>query len=277
MRVRKFERKKAIHSNDYQSNLGLLTKDGDSRAILIHPDLVILWKQIGYVEICEDVNDLVLQGALLILFPPTPPHDWICPSVSDVIKRLKDLIELGFELKYSVIVDALHMFEDRLDVIGDLLWNVFCAFRSDEPMKCAYKFFQEALKPERNLKKDHLLNFLKSKFDYHEQIIKKIVVKYFEDEKIDNMESRKKSLIFSPKVYRYILNTYGRESELTLECFKDISALKTYIDDASLNSEADVMSPFTQNSILTTFNLYVKEMENPNQNTRNHIKNSTLK
>ena len=43
-----------------------------ARGILIHPDLANLWKQIGYYEICNDVNDLVMQGALLILFPPTP-------------------------------------------------------------------------------------------------------------------------------------------------------------------------------------------------------------
>jgi hypothetical protein len=47
-----------------------------ARGILIHPDLVNLWKQIGYYEICNDVNDLVMQGALLILFPPTPASDW---------------------------------------------------------------------------------------------------------------------------------------------------------------------------------------------------------
>ena len=36
--------------------------------ILIHPDLR---KRIGYHEICTDVNELAMQGALLILFPPT--------------------------------------------------------------------------------------------------------------------------------------------------------------------------------------------------------------
>ncbi|CAG8716548.1 1181_t:CDS:2, partial [Funneliformis mosseae] len=96
-----------------------------ARAILIHPDLVNLWKEIGYSDICNDVNDLVMQGALLILFPPTPASDWNCPTVSIVIARLKELIKLGFQLKYIVIVDALHMFEHRLDEIGDILWDAF--------------------------------------------------------------------------------------------------------------------------------------------------------
>ena len=59
-----------------------------TRAILIHPDLVTLWKDIGYYEICSDVNELVMQGALLIFFPPTPPNNWECPDVSTIVTRV---------------------------------------------------------------------------------------------------------------------------------------------------------------------------------------------
>ncbi|CAG8603188.1 5982_t:CDS:1 [Funneliformis mosseae] len=152
-----------------------------ARTILIHPDLVNLWKQIGYEEICEDLNDLVLRGALLILFPSAPSSDWVCPTVSNVISRLNDLISLGFILKDSVIIDALHMFEHRLDEIGNILWSVFCTIRFSETIdSLALNFFREALKPERNLKKDYLINFLKSKFDHHEQVIK-VVAHYFKN------------------------------------------------------------------------------------------------
>ncbi|PKC56140.1 hypothetical protein RhiirA1_474440 [Rhizophagus irregularis] len=144
-----------------------------ARGILIHPDLVNLWKQIGYYEICNDVNDLVMQGELLILFPPTPASDWSRPSIEMVISRPAELINLGFSLKDNVIIDALHMFEHRLNEIGDILWDAFLAIRSGENVySLAFKFFREAFKPERNLKKDDLLNFLKSKFGYHEQLNK---------------------------------------------------------------------------------------------------------
>ena len=103
-----------------------------ARAILIHPDLVNLWKQIEYYDICDDVNDLVMQGALLILFPPTPASDWTCPSTDTVFSRLDELRNLGFKLKDNVVVDALHMFEHRLDEIGDILWDAFLEIRSDE-------------------------------------------------------------------------------------------------------------------------------------------------
>jgi hypothetical protein len=46
-----------------------------ARAILIHPDLVHMWKKISYYEISDDVDEPVMQGVLLILFIPTPSND----------------------------------------------------------------------------------------------------------------------------------------------------------------------------------------------------------
>ena len=37
-----------------------------ARAILIRPEIVEYWKQIGHHDICKELNDLVLQGSLLI-------------------------------------------------------------------------------------------------------------------------------------------------------------------------------------------------------------------
>ena len=81
-----------------------------ARAILIHPDLVIMWKEIGYFEICnDDVNELVMQGALLILFPPTPPDDWEHPSVNAVVSRLRQLTD--FSLNSGQLILTLHLSE----------------------------------------------------------------------------------------------------------------------------------------------------------------------
>ncbi|CAI2193968.1 15423_t:CDS:1, partial [Funneliformis geosporum] len=73
-----------------------------ARAILIHPDLVKLWKEIDYYEICSDVNELVMQGAI-DFFPPTPPIHWECPNVQIIVARFEDLIKLGFQLTSYVI------------------------------------------------------------------------------------------------------------------------------------------------------------------------------
>jgi hypothetical protein len=51
-----------------------------------------MWKEIGHHEICNDVNELIMQGALLILFPTTPPSDWECPGVRAIATRLNQRI-----------------------------------------------------------------------------------------------------------------------------------------------------------------------------------------
>ncbi|RGB37095.1 hypothetical protein C1646_757345 [Rhizophagus diaphanus] len=133
-----------------------------AREILIHPDLVNLWKQIlylflcfrtyeavvqinlwkqiDYYEICNDVNDLIMQGAFLILFPPTTASDWSCPSIEIVISRLAELIYLGFSLK------PICFNKHRLEEIRDISWDAFFAIRSAENVySLALKFFREAL------------------------------------------------------------------------------------------------------------------------------------
>ncbi|EXX75051.1 uncharacterized protein OCT59_013268 [Rhizophagus irregularis] len=102
-----------------------------ARAIIIHPDLINIWKNIGYYEICSDVNDLVIRGVLLILFPSTPPNDWECPDVNTVVTRLKKFTDLGFKLTNNVINDILRLFEHRLNEIGDLLMNSFQQIRNE--------------------------------------------------------------------------------------------------------------------------------------------------
>ncbi|RIA96174.1 hypothetical protein C1645_815758 [Glomus cerebriforme] len=68
--------------------------------------------EINYNEIC---NDTKMQRALLILFPPTPLNDWECPSECCIINRL-NIIDLE---------EAFHLFEHRLNEIGDILMDSF--------------------------------------------------------------------------------------------------------------------------------------------------------
>lgn len=104
-----------------------------ARAILIDKELVNLWKKIGYSEICEDMNDLVIQGALLILYPPTPTQTWIRPSVEAVSQRIKEFANLGFQLSYKVMVDIFILFEPRLENIGTDLIKAFAEVKKDSP------------------------------------------------------------------------------------------------------------------------------------------------
>jgi hypothetical protein len=128
-----------------------------ARAIIIHPDLVNMWKNIGYHEICSDVNDLVIQGALLILFPSTPPNDWECPDVNTVVTRLRKFTDLGFKLTNTVINDIFRLFENRLNEIGDLLMNTFQQIRNEPRSVIVSSCINNLNNPERNR---NILNFL---------------------------------------------------------------------------------------------------------------------
>ena len=121
-----------------------------ARPILLRPQLTELWKKIGYVDICSNINEPVLEGAMLILFPPSPPTEWICPPVEKVVMRLNELIELGFELSDYVVVNILQIFEHRLDDIGEIIWNAFTTIRTgDTTFSFVFGLFQEAFEHRR--------------------------------------------------------------------------------------------------------------------------------
>ncbi|CAG8596492.1 14956_t:CDS:2 [Funneliformis mosseae] len=85
--------------------------------------------EIGYTEIYSDTNNLVISGALLILFPPSPPFGWLSPT-------------------------AVDMFKNKLDNYGDIFWNVFTTIRSGESNFSFFSgLFKEAFEPSQGLKK----------------------------------------------------------------------------------------------------------------------------
>ncbi|EXX55878.1 uncharacterized protein OCT59_010613 [Rhizophagus irregularis] len=205
-----------------------------ARAILIYPDLVIMWKEIGYYEICSDLNELVMQGALLILFPPTPPINWVCPNVDTVIKRLKQLIDLGFQLNDIVMEDALHIFEHRLDRFGDILMDSFHRIHKRSISSIASSCITQAIKPERNHRKTDLLEFLISKIDEQpEKALNDALEHYnvgfnYDNNSIKSVKMRSSSV--HSNVYYWILKKYGSNSEITQKCFEDILESRIWID-----------------------------------------------
>src|SRR2546423_5740251 len=106
-----------------------------------------------------------MQEALLILFPPTPASDWTCPSAETVISRLAELRYIGFKLKDNIVIDALHMFEHRLNGIGDILWDSFTdKIRASQKIKSPLAMFiyllDEVYKQLSNRNDTRLLHFL---------------------------------------------------------------------------------------------------------------------
>jgi hypothetical protein len=141
------------HENNRQLNV-------IARSILLCKELVQLWKEIGYYEVCKDVNDLVLQGAILILLPPAQPLGWTKPDVKTVKERLLELIDLGFQLNYSIIIDIFHLFEHRLDDVGKFLIESFAEIKNESQDDFLRRCLEETLNPNYKLKNENIPDFL---------------------------------------------------------------------------------------------------------------------
>jgi hypothetical protein len=86
-----------------------------------------------------------MQVALLILFSPTPPVNWECPDAKIVMKRLRQLIDLGFRLNAMVMEETLHLFEHRLNEIGDILFEAFRMIHKKSKSDIAKRFRLEEI------------------------------------------------------------------------------------------------------------------------------------
>src|SRR5439155_25844415 len=78
-----------------------------ARTILQENSLVDMWKEIGYHDICRDVNDFVIQGCVLRLYPLNPPVGWHDPNKKEILGELNHLIGIGFKLTKSAMVNIL--------------------------------------------------------------------------------------------------------------------------------------------------------------------------
>ncbi|CAG8564419.1 11470_t:CDS:1, partial [Diversispora eburnea] len=216
------------HENNRQLNV-------IARAILIYPPLVKSWKDIGYIEICTDVNDLVLQGALLIFFPPSPPSNYCLPTVEVVINRLNELIDLGFQLSTTVMADAFHIFEIKLDKIGDILITAFHQVCNKSRSDIASLCLREIVKPVKNLKKMNVMQFLIKHIEKTNQmeVIKEILEHYNVGKDLLNRLIRSQgvlSLTLCGLFYKWILIEFGNNKDITIQCFEDIIISRIWID-----------------------------------------------
>ncbi|CAG8438962.1 8542_t:CDS:1 [Funneliformis caledonium] len=136
-------------------------------AILLDESLVKRWKENEYTEICSDTNNLVITGALLILFPPSPPSGWLYPTADDVKFRLTKLIELGFKLDDKSLVDALQ--------ISKISW-IFTAISFGmfspqfEAVNLIFHFFSVFLKSHQGSQKIIIFKYPKIKVCEHQRI-----------------------------------------------------------------------------------------------------------
>ncbi|CAG8475432.1 4491_t:CDS:2 [Scutellospora calospora] len=89
-------------------------------------------------ETAQYINDLVLQGAILILLPPVQTIRWTIPDKKVAIERFQELIDLGFQLNYKIILNIFQLFEPRLN-------NVEIKKEKQEDLLC--KCLKEMMNP----------------------------------------------------------------------------------------------------------------------------------
>lgn len=220
-----------------------------ARAILIHKNLINLWKKIGYHDIIDDVNDLVIQGALLLLFSSTWKNNKV-PTVGEIAYKLQELLTFGFKPTYSAIIDILQVFKYKLSYIGEKIISAFFIFCENERRDEFYKqIVIETIKAERSIKMFEVWNFLDEKFGSKSATIFICAMKQFKERNLscaingikafNTIEHYSRStfnafdykpLLFSRPFYTWILIKFTEDSEIAYFAFNDILETRISFD-----------------------------------------------
>ncbi|RIA88719.1 hypothetical protein C1645_806649 [Glomus cerebriforme] len=123
-----------------------------SRAVLISPNIVKFWKQIGYHEVCKDLNDKVMKGLFLLLFPNNTSANWVYPTLEFIVDKLRTLVELGFELNDDVIKEIINLFETKINIIGELMVNSIYTIRGKSVSTFVEPMLDEISRKTKNTK-----------------------------------------------------------------------------------------------------------------------------
>ncbi|CAG8674490.1 7835_t:CDS:1, partial [Paraglomus brasilianum] len=226
-----------------------------------------VWKKSGYHEIITDVNDPVMRGALLILYPPIPPEGWVEPGLDQVVEKLNSLKALGFELTNNAIGDALILFERNLKDIGDTLIDAFANVLRMTKEDILSICLRELLDPERTFEREDSLEFVVNAIDTPEEKILSTFKEYGIENPIDvyldNNGSLPQDYAFlknSPIVYKYMLVKFGARSRITRFLMNEITTAR--IGEAKLRkfNPSLVLSSVTiaglWNELEDIFNIY---------------------
>ncbi|PKY17562.1 hypothetical protein RhiirB3_522092 [Rhizophagus irregularis] len=154
----------AISKDAYAKTEWLLVRYGKSHALFHAVRLGPTFMDIPSIELKIEHNVGQLDADRIRAFQQNIKSPWASNLpifmftylLDKGYKQLANMNETlpskGFSLKDNVIIDALHMFEHRLNEIGDILWDIFLAIRSGENVySLAFKFFREAFKNPKEI------------------------------------------------------------------------------------------------------------------------------
>ncbi|CAG8739467.1 18840_t:CDS:1, partial [Racocetra fulgida] len=133
-------------------------------------------------------------------------------------------MDLGFKLTVPVMSDAFHIFENRLEIIGDTLIEAFGNVRNESGATIASNCLGDVIKPEKNLKKQDVLYFLYSKI--HQNNKEEVIMKILDMHKVGlhGLEEpiKYRFLTLSPIFYKWVIEAFDPCTEITRKCFDDI-------------------------------------------------------
>src|SRR5438045_2493471 len=150
--------------------------------------------------------------------------------------------------------EALHLFEHKLNEIGDLLMNSFQVIRKESNSVIAQVCLTQAIKPERNHRNTDLLEFLIDRIDEPENALENALKVYdvgfkFDVESIKSAKIR--SLSVHSNLYYWILKIFGPNSRNTQKCFDDIIESRVWIN---LKSQENAESNTPENLTNCAYN-----------------------
>ncbi|CAJ0824917.1 17977_t:CDS:2 [Entrophospora sp. SA101] len=224
-----------------------------SRAIITHPELVEIWKGIGYESICYDYSDLVFQ----ILYTEHP-------MLETILAKSQHFINLGFKLTKPAMVDIICSFKDRLNIIGEIIIKSFQKIRNKNKSTILEECLFEIIGGGGNLEQTTcVLDFLFQQIEGSpENIFLKILKHYgigetsvanvnVDDENLEDL----KLFSFDLCIYQWILKNFKPYPTIISKCFVEISLTKSYVDSLVLAGNAASSSSTSKlpHSIYTSF------------------------
>ncbi|CAG8546868.1 9532_t:CDS:1 [Paraglomus brasilianum] len=201
-----------------------------TRAILVCPELLNIWKENGYYEIVEDTNDIAIRGSLLALYPSTPSDDWVKPDLDQVVTKLSDLQSCGYKVTDDLLGDVMILLEQKLDDIGDVLVNAFAVVCHRTKQDTLSICLRELLNPARDIKLYHSLEFVINAIDDPEEEILAAFEEYGIENPIEvDLDSISEVYTihkYSPIVYEYMLAKFGADSRVSRYLMNEITAAR---------------------------------------------------
>ncbi|CAG8640721.1 15385_t:CDS:2 [Cetraspora pellucida] len=178
--------------------------------------------------------------------------------VEIISKRLTELLDLGFQLSYSVIGSILYLFEDRLEGIGETLVKSFINVKQDSRDNLLNRCLIETLRPKHSSNKPQVWNFLYKAMTNNPEVAFTKAFEYYlrKNEKLTTEYGIIK-LSLPSNFYNWILIKFGLDARITRLCFEDILKARVSIDKAiTANANTDIPNGISQYDFHTTCNIF---------------------